>query len=90
MILRIFVGVVCMFSALFAPWWVTAVIILFPLFYFKLYIEGVVIGFLYDTLFAVEVSYLYSFEFVATLYTLFFFLLFSFLKKRLFWTQEWQ
>jgi len=89
MVFRISTFVAIAFIVLFAPWWLTAILILIPLFYFKWYLEAIFLGVIYDILFSVPVSYLYGIEMIATIYTTLSFIVFYFLKKNLFWTQEW-
>jgi len=65
------------------------VILIVCIFYFKWYWEGVFISLIYDNFYSIPVSYFYDFEFVATLSAIVLLVVFNFLKKRLFWTQEW-
>ena len=88
-LLRLTSYITILASVFFSPWWVSVVLLTACVFYFKWYWEGIFISLIYDTFYSIPISYLYNFEFVATLFAVVLFFILNFLKKRLFWTQEW-
>lgn len=62
---RILAFFLTLVAVLVLPWWISAIIILFLMAYFPLYIESVFFGVLVDTVYSPEFSILYSFGFIA-------------------------
>lgn len=58
---RFFFTVMAIGFLLYAPWWMTILVLGVGVFYFEFYIEAIILGFLFDVLYGVSGSAAYGF-----------------------------
>lgn len=80
---RIIVDIIIFFTVLFAPWWVIFLAVLGGIFSFKNFYEAFFAGFLFDTLYGVNVASAYGFRFFFSVGFLFFIFVAEFLKQKI-------
>lgn len=83
MTLRIFINILILLSIFYLQWWITVFFILFGMFLFRNFYEGIFAGLLLDLLYGTSVKEFYGIWFVFTGITSIFFILIEFLKKNI-------
>ena len=66
MVLRIFINIIILISVLYLPWWVTTTAVFTGFLIFKNFYEGIIAGFLLDTLYGAKISQFFGIWFVFT------------------------
>lgn len=79
---RIIVSVILLLSATYMPFWLTAIIALGGIVYFRYYIEAIIIMFLVDLLFGAEVKMFHGFHFAASISALIILLIAEYIRER--------
>ena len=83
MVQRITANIILLMSVLFAPWWITIILALALVFYFKLYYEFIIAAVITDMLYGVPEVLLFDWVFVYTAFSIILFILVQWLKTRL-------
>ncbi len=83
MLLRIFTGIVLFLSILFLPWWVSAVIAISAVFFFKSYYEIIAAGFLIDALYGAPRAWFFDLSVIGGVFAVVAFFLIQWLKRRI-------
>lgn len=83
MILRILASVILLFSMLFMPLWVTAILALAGIIYFSVFWEAIVLFFLSDLLYGTNEAKFNDVFFITFFISLIVLILMEFLKKKL-------
>ncbi len=81
--IRSIATILMLLSILFVPWWTTALYAVFLVLYFDYYVEVMIAGIIFDSLYAVPLARFYNFTYVATLFAGVIFIAAVYLKKRL-------
>ncbi len=71
------------FSIFFMPIWVSVILVITGMIYFNFFLEGIILFFISDLYFGVEISKLYNIIYASTLISVVIFIIIEFLKKRL-------
>jgi len=80
---RLLFDIIVALSLFIAPWWLSVILALFGLFYFSFFIEFIMVGFIFDSLFGVRLQSFFNFYFIYTTAFGLFFILVESLKNRL-------
>jgi len=67
MVFRILAVIILLFSVLFMPFWVSAILTLGGIIYFRYFFEGAFMMLLSDTLFGVPEAHYYNMVFISTI-----------------------
>ncbi len=83
MITRISFAFLLLFSILFLPFYISAILAILGMFYFSMFVESVILLFISDLLYGVKEVKLFNIYFISFLLSLFFLLFIEGLKKKL-------
>ncbi len=78
---RLAANLIVLGSVIFLPWFISAILVVIFYFVFDRYYEGVIAGFLMDSLYGIPRSAFYGFEGIATLASGFAFLMSLYIKS---------
>lgn len=80
---RLFASILLLFSVLFLPIWISALLAILLIFYFDIYWEAVVIFLLSDLLYGAPETLFFDFPFFTFVFSVVFLVLLEFVKKKL-------
>jgi len=80
---RIILDIILLLSVLFLPWWITIILALALVFYFKLYYEFIIAAVLTDMLYGVPKAWLFDLAIMYTTFSIVLFILVQWIKTRL-------
>lgn len=83
MMLRISASILLLFSILFMPFWVSAILALGAMFYFDVFWEAVFLFFLSDLLYGIKEAGLYNLYFISFILSALVLILLEFTKRKL-------
>jgi len=83
MALRIFAGVILLFSVLFLPFWISFILAFAAMAYFSFFLEAVILFFLSDLLFGAREARFFEIIFVSSIIALCCFIILELFKKKL-------
>lgn len=83
MTLRILVSFLILFSVLFLPFWVSFLLVLFAIFYFHFFWEGILLFFISDLLYGIKEERLFNLTLLSSILIGLMLLIIEFLKTKM-------